>query len=156
MSLKIVIVFFAVLTSLVFLGLIITIIILNSGFNKSFKKQNEKFSEEKVDMQLQIDETQISSKKEERERILANFHDDINPLFAVLKYQLRLFHSDAKEKSFNYNWWGGCVLDYCHNYFLNCFCKMIIRTYIVFVGCDHMLEGKERLVYFSNFDIFKS
>jgi signal transduction histidine kinase len=103
MSLKIVIVFFAVLTSLVFLGLIITIIILNSGFNKSFKKQNEKFSEEKINMQLQIDETQISSKEEERERILANFHDDINPLFAVLKYQLRLFNSDAKEKSLNYD-----------------------------------------------------
>jgi signal transduction histidine kinase len=103
MSLKMVIVFFAVLTSLIFLGLIITIIILNSGFNKSFKLQNKKFNEEKVEMQLQIDETQISSKEEERERILANFHDDINPLFAALKYQLRLFKSDDKEMRLNYD-----------------------------------------------------
>lgn len=103
MSLKIVIVFFAVLTSLIFLGLIITIIILNSDFNESFKLQNKKFNEERLDMQLKIDETQISSKEEERERILANFHDDINPLFAALKYELCLFNSNTKERRFGYD-----------------------------------------------------
>ena len=103
MNSKLIIVFFVIGVCLIFLGLIITIIILNSGFNKSFKLQNKKFNEERVDMQLQIDETQISSKEEERERILANFHDDINPLFAALKYQLRLFKSDDKEMRLNYD-----------------------------------------------------
>ena len=103
MNSKLIIVFFVIGVCLIFLGLIITIIILNSGFNKSFKLQNKKFNEEKVEMQLQIDETQISSKEEERERIANNFHDDINPLFAALKYQLRLFKSDDKEMRLNYN-----------------------------------------------------
>jgi signal transduction histidine kinase len=103
MSLKIIIVFFVISVSLIFIGLIISIIYLSSNFKRSFKEQDEKFNEEKLDMQLQITETQISSKEEERERILASFHDDINPLFAVLKYQLRLFESDDKEKRLNYN-----------------------------------------------------
>jgi signal transduction histidine kinase len=103
MSLKILIVFFAVLTSLIFLGLIITIIILNSNFNKTYKKQDEKFKVEKNNLKLQISETEINSKEEERERIASNFHDDINPLFAALKHQLLLFNSNAKEQRKNYD-----------------------------------------------------
>jgi signal transduction histidine kinase len=103
MSLRIIIVFFVISVSLIFIGLIISIVYLSSNFKRSFKEQDEKFNEEKVDMQLQIDETQISSKEEERERILASFHDDINPLFAALKYQLRLFKSDDKEMRLNYD-----------------------------------------------------
>jgi signal transduction histidine kinase len=54
-------------------------------------------------MQLQMDETEVTSKEEERERIANNFHDDINPLFAALKYQFRLFKSDDKEMRLNYD-----------------------------------------------------
>jgi len=103
MDSKLIIVFFVIGVCLVFLGLIISIVFLYSNFNKSYKKQDERFNQEKNNLQLQISETEISSREEERERIACNFHDDINPLFAALKYQLRLFNSDAKEKRLYYD-----------------------------------------------------
>ena len=103
MSSKLIIVFFVIGVCLIFLGLIISIVFLYSNFNKSYKKQGEKFKEEKNNLQLRISETKINSKEEERERIASNFHDDINPLFAALKHQLLLFNSNAKKHGLNYD-----------------------------------------------------
>ncbi len=103
MNSKLIIVFFVIGVCLIFLGLIISIVFLYSNFNKSYKKQDEKFKEEKNNLQLRISETEINSKVEERERIAINFHDDINPLFAALKYQLLLFNSNAKKSGLNYD-----------------------------------------------------
>lgn len=103
MGFKIIVIFFIITITLIFLGFILSIVFLNSNFNKIFKKQDEKFNLEKLNMQLQMDETEVTSKEEERERIANNFHDDINPLFAALKYQFRLFKSDDKEMRLNYD-----------------------------------------------------
>ena len=98
-----VIVFFVIGISSIFFGLIITMILLNSNFKKSFFKQSQIHVEEKIALEEKFIEAQIITKEEERERIANNFHDDINPLFAALKYQLRLFKSDDKEMRLNYN-----------------------------------------------------
>jgi signal transduction histidine kinase len=98
MGFKIIVIIFIITITLIFLGFILSIVFLNSNFNKIFKKQDEKFNLEKLNMQLQMDETELTSKEEERERIANNFHDDINPLFAALKYQLRLNNLNDKEQ----------------------------------------------------------
>ena len=98
MGFKIIVIIFIITITLIFLGLILSIVFLNSNFNKIFKKQDEKFNLEKLNMQLKMDETELTSKEEERERIANNFHDDINPLFAALKYQLRLNNLNDKEQ----------------------------------------------------------
>lgn len=98
-----IVVFFVIGISLVFLGLILIIVFLYSDFNKSYKIQFEKFREEKNNLKIRISETEIISKEQERERIASNFHDDINPLFAALKHQLILFNSNAKANGVNYD-----------------------------------------------------
>lgn len=105
MSLKIVIVFFAVATSLVFFGLIIAIVFLNFNFSNLFKRQNHKFLEEKKALELQFLKAQIFTMEEERERIAQSFHDDINPLLAALKLQLIQLFADNNvgiEKNIKY------------------------------------------------------
>jgi signal transduction histidine kinase len=102
MGSKITFIFFIITITMIFLGFIISIVFLKSNSNKIFKKQDEKFNLEKLKMQLQINETQISSKEEERERIAVNFHDDINPLFAVLKYQLQLNNLKDQGQNLKY------------------------------------------------------
>ena len=103
MSLKIFIVFFVIAISLIFMGLIVSILFLNSNFIKSFKVQKNKHIEEKRVLEMQFLEAQIFTMEEERERIANNFHDDINPLLTALKYQLRLFVSEQSEFVFKNN-----------------------------------------------------
>ena len=97
MSLKIFIVFFVIAISLIFMGLIVSILFLNSNFIKSFKVQKNKHIEEKRVLEMQFLEAENFTLEKERERISNNFHDDINPLLTALKYQFRLFISEHSE-----------------------------------------------------------
>ncbi len=90
MNSKIVFVFFLILVSLIFFGLIISIIFLTSKFFKSYKKQSRKYIEEKRAMEIQFLEAQIFTLEEERKRIAIGFHDEISPLLAALKNQIRI------------------------------------------------------------------
>jgi signal transduction histidine kinase len=90
MDSKIVFVFFLILVSLIFFGLIISIIFLKSNFFKSFKKQEQGHIKEKKELEIQFLEAQIFTLEEERKRISIGFHDEISPLLAALKNQIRI------------------------------------------------------------------
>ncbi len=83
-------VFCLVLISLLIFVLIISIIFLKTNFLKSFNKQEQGHIQLKKELEIQLLDAQMVTLEEERKRISIGFHDEISPLLAALKNQIRI------------------------------------------------------------------
>lgn len=97
------IVFFILGISVIVIGLILTIVLVFINFHKRNFKREQAFEIEKKNLKMQFLEAQIFTLEDERQRMANSFHDDINPLLAALKNQIKLTNLENKNSPFDEN-----------------------------------------------------
>ena len=84
------IVFFVCGISVIVIGLIFTLIFFSKNSNNRAEIREQAFKIEKKKLEMQFLEAQIFTLEEERQRMANSLHDDVNPLLAALKNQIKL------------------------------------------------------------------
>ncbi len=84
------IVFFVLGISVIVLGLVFTIVMISVNFHRMNVLREQAFKIEKKNIEMEFLEAQIFTLEEERQRMANSFHDDVNPLLAALKNQIKL------------------------------------------------------------------
>ena len=84
------IVFFVCGISVIVIGLIFTLIFFSKNSHNRAEIREQAFKIEKKKLEMQFLEAQIFTLEEERQRMANSLHDDVNPLLAALKNQIKL------------------------------------------------------------------
>jgi two-component system NarL family sensor kinase len=84
------IVFFVCGISVIVIGLIFTLIFFSKNSHNRAAIREQAFKIEKKKLEMQFLKAQIFTLEEERQRMANSLHDDVNPLLAALKNQIKL------------------------------------------------------------------
>ena len=95
------IVFFVIGISIVVLVLILTIVLIAMNSHRRNVTREQAFKIEKKNLEMQFLEAQIFTLEDERQRMANSFHDDVNPLLAALKNQIKLCSIEFKNGQFD-------------------------------------------------------